>query len=65
MNNGWLAIRCEKGEKVIYHKAAKARGMTLSAFTRAVLDKAALEVLRAEVETDDITGKLRAKEITA
>ena len=48
---------------MIYHRAAKAKGMTLSAFTRAVLDKAALEVLRAEVETDDITGKL--KEITA
>ena len=43
--SGWIAIRCDRGEKVVYFRAAKARGMTLSAFTRAVLDKAALEVL--------------------
>ena len=59
MNNGWLAIRCEKADKAIYHRAAKAKGMTLSAFTRAVLDKAALEVLISQVERDVYTGKLK------
>ena len=59
MNNGWIAIRCEKEEKMIYHMAAKAKGMTLSAFIRAVLDKAALDVLIDEVERDVYTGKLK------
>ena len=59
MNTGWIALRCDKDEKMIYHMAAKAKGMTLSAFIRAVLDKAALNVLIDEVERDMYTGKLK------
>lgn len=57
----WLALRSDKDEKMIWNMAAKAKGMTLSAFVRAVLDKAALHILIDEVERDMYSGKLKEK----
>ena len=59
MTKGWLALRCDPDEKMIWNMAAKSKGMTLSAFVRSVLDKAALDILIDEVERDRYTGKLK------
>ena len=59
MSKVWIALRCEEEEKMIYRMAAKAKGMTLSAFIRTMLDKAALDILIDEVERDRYTGRLK------
>ena len=37
MSRGWLALRCDPDEKMIWEEAAKEKGMTMSAFVRSVL----------------------------
>ena len=59
MTRGWLALRCDPDEKMIWEEAAKEKGMTMSAFVRSVLDKAALDIFIDVVERDHYNGKLR------
>ena len=59
MTKGWLALRCDPDEKMIWKMAADSKEMTLSAFVRSVLDKAAMHILIDEVEQDRYNGKLR------
>ena len=50
-------MRCDPDEKTLWKMAADAKGMTLSALVRSLLNKAAIHILIDEVEQDRYNGQ--------